>query len=123
MCFITIELRHQCDRTVTRNCDSVTHNYEKKIAVTIQKSSLCFNPSQFFFIFGSSSNANLVQLRPFILCHCLLLMNNDRLKNDYACSSIFLKYFNAYTSYKSTCQSHLLTVHTSSDFEKNFVAK
>ena len=33
---IRLKLTHvfHCDRTVTRNCDAVTHNYDKKIVVT-----------------------------------------------------------------------------------------
>ena len=34
--------------------------------------------SQFFFIFGSRWNVNLVQLHATIVCRWLLLMNNDR---------------------------------------------
>ena len=87
MCFITIELRRQCDRTVTRNCDAVTHNYEKKIVLTIQNSSLCFNPSQFFFIFGCSSNASasfyFVSLPP-------VDEQSSLNQNDFACSLYFL---------------------------------
>ena len=111
MCFITIELWRQCDRTVTSNCDAVTHNYEKKTVVTIQKSSLCFNPSQFFFIFGSSSSFYLVSLPPV---------------DEQWTISVVLRYLlnlptHPYHTKSSLCQSHFLTVHTSSHFSKNFL--
>ena len=40
-------IRHGPCVSLRLNCDAVTHNYEKKILLTIQKSSLCFNTSVF----------------------------------------------------------------------------
>ena len=79
MCFITIELRRSYGVTaialwpvITKNCDAVTHNYEKKIVVTRSYDTKIVAMRKYvtvFLIIGSSSNANLVQLRRIILCH------------------------------------------------------
>ena len=137
MCFITIELRRSYAVTaielwpvIAKNCDAVTHNYEKKTVVmrsydkkivTMRKYVTVFHNYRFQLKCKYSATVS------YILCHWLLLMKNHRRKianqNDFACSSIFIKYSNAYTSYKKSLtipfakSSHILR------FRKIFFAK
>ena len=60
MCFITIELRRSYGVTaialrpvVAKNCDAVTHNYEKKIVVTRSYNTKIVTMRKYVTVFGN----------------------------------------------------------------------
>ena len=122
MCFITIELRHSYGVTaialwpvIAKDCDAVTHNYDKKI-VTMRKYVIVFRNYRFQLKCKSSATASY---------DFVLLPPVDEQSSLTRTISLVLPYLLNIATHthdtKSPSQSHLLRVHTSWDFEKNFL--